>query len=148
MWQQLNLLKRCMKSLWHPVAKIWKRFILCDHVLVSLDHSVLWSIVILWLAGKMKRILRSDWLPNFANINLSCRLVISRFIPQEKIFFLRYYKTLLTKLVWQNDWTCSGLLFFSVFVDLYLVPAHQRPSNRKGTMPWSISRPLGVTLSH
>ena len=91
-------------------------------------HKILTSNII-WLnrqAGKVKRILRSDWLPERARWAQPACSGFPAFVPQEKIL-------LLTKLV-RSRWLDIGLVLFCVVIDLEFVSVHKNAKRN-----WSIT---------
>ena len=87
-------------------------------------HKILTSNII-WLnrqAGKVKRILRSDWLPERARWAQPACSGFPAFVPQEKIL-------LLTKLV-RSRWLDIGLVLFCVVIDLEFVSVHKNAKKK------------------
>ena len=88
----------------------------------------------IWLnprASKMKRILRSDWLPERARWALLARsLDISDFGPA-RISSLFGYKInpSLTKLV-RSKWLYIGLILFCIFIDLIVVSVKKKKKKK------------------
>ena len=87
-------------------------------------HKILTSNII-WLnpqAGKVKRILRSDWLPEWARWAQPACSGFPAFVPQEKIL-------LLTKLV-RSSCLDINLVLFCVVIDLEFVSVHKNAKKK------------------
>ena len=84
---------------------------------------------IIWLirhAGKMKRILRSDWLPEREKWAHLARLGLSALVPQEKLSFRPYNKSIIYK-------ACSAFVY--VFIDLDSVSVNKNSKKELGQYP-------------
>ena len=100
-----------------------KLFIIYDPILVD---------IIIWLtprAGKMKRILCSDWLPERASWAYLARSVLPALVPQKRnsvgVIFWPYNKSFIDQLLVRSRWLENGLVLFCVFMDLDFVSVHK-----------------------
>ena len=88
----------------------------------------------IWLnprAGKMKRILRSDWLPERARWALLARSLDISGVGPARISSLFGYiiNRLLTKLV-RSKWLYIGLILYCVFIDHHFVSVKKKSEKR------------------
>jgi len=89
----------------------------------------------IWLnprVGKMKRILRSDWLPERARWALLARSLDISGVGPARISSLFGYiiNPLLTKLV-RSKWLYIGLVLFCVFIDLNFVSVKKKKQQQQ-----------------
>ena len=89
----------------------------------------------IWLnprVGKMKRILRSDWLPERARWALLARSLDISGVGPARISSLFGYiiNPLLTKLV-RSKWLYIGLILFCVFIDLNFVSVKKKKQQQQ-----------------
>ena len=88
---------------------------------------------IIWLhlrAHKMKRILRSDWLPERARWSCLARSVFPSLVRKKSYLFGHKINLLLTTLL-RSRWLIIGLVRFCVFIDLVFVSVYENAKKKE-----------------